>query len=137
LVRNHDQEPLLTNEGIAALASQFFLSAKYRTWLAKRIALRSAEPIAGHTLHTLTIDVNHLASPSAILSKLIHLNTNLVFAATEPHTLQSALDLIYARLEKDASWQELARYWKGHVSWYVGSVNEDRDTYLRFLVDDR
>ena len=87
--------------------------------------------------HRATIDLDHLAPPSAIFDRLVHLNTNLVFVASDAKALQGSLDLVYHRLEKDLEWHKLNRFWRGHVSWFVGHPDERVGTYLRFLVDDR
>src|SRR5690606_3185885 len=90
LVRDYNpQAGMKIGAEIAALASQFFLSTRYKTWLSKRVALRTRTTKRNPLLRTVTIDLDHLAPPSAVLNRLIHLNTNLVFVAEDPRALQT------------------------------------------------
>lgn len=125
---------------IGILTARFYHSRPYKCFIYAACVRAEAEKLPhfeGDSVSRLVIDLNFLAPPTSILSAILQARVNVIFVATEPKTLMSALNMLYNRLERTMGADNVRHFWRGQVAWYCGHADPNKAPVLRWSADDR
>ena len=122
---------------IAYVAARHALSPQFVAWTAQQRYQRRARPAAlvnARPSARVVIDLDYLAPPVDIISRILKAETQITFVGSEPEALAVAVNLVYNRLERAIGAEPAASVWDRLVSWYQGDV---ATPHVRWTIDDR